>query len=164
MYRVDEKRMVLAGHSLGGFSALMTLASDQEILSAASIAGFNLGVFSRSLRENRVPIHELIKHYENELPSLYIPSARHIFDEVIRFGESWDLTTHAKKMARAPILLVGASRDQDAPVDSHHTPLVRALKAAQATHVTDLILETDHYFSNRRITLARAILSWLDSQ
>jgi dipeptidyl aminopeptidase/acylaminoacyl peptidase len=163
VYRIDGGRIVLVGHSLGGFAALMTQASNKGIVSAASIAGFNLGLLARALRENRAPMEPLIKYYEEQLPPLRIPSARSLFEELLRFGEKWDLVNQVEKLARSSLLLIAGNRDQDAPARLHHDPLVRALQACNAGNVNEIILDADHYFSGKRVALARAILSWLDT-
>jgi dipeptidyl aminopeptidase/acylaminoacyl peptidase len=164
LYRVDTDKIVLVGHSLGGFAALMTLAYDQNIRSAASIAGFNLGIFADNIQRKRVPMKGLIHHYEKELPSLRIPSAVDLFHELSGFGERWDLLRQAPKMAHGSVLLVGGSRDMDAPVDKHHIPLVHALDVSGARQLRHVILDADHYFSDKRVALARTILSWLEFQ
>ena len=164
MYRIDAERIVLVGHSLGGFAALMALASVRGICSAASIAGFNLGVFADQLRKERAPLKALIDHYEKEFPSLRIPSAQDLFNELLTYGDTWDLLKQASKMAHGSVLLVGGTRDRDAPLDTHHVPLVHALEACSIRQLTQVIMDTDHYFSDKRVTLARTILSWLESQ
>jgi hypothetical protein len=55
---------------------------------------------------------------------------------------------------------VGAKRDDVCPVFDHHMPLAKALK--EAAGVKNVLLPTDHAFSDKRIALAREILAWLD--
>jgi hypothetical protein len=60
------------------------------------------------------------------------------------------------------MLLIGGSRDEIAPLDIHHTPLISAFQQTSTTRVQSVILPSDHAFSDARIAVAKHILSWLD--
>jgi uncharacterized protein len=58
------------------------------------------------------------------------------------------------------VLLIGASRDTDAPPAVHHQPLVDAWLA----HSVDLqqrIFATDHALADHRVALTRTVLAFL---
>ena len=93
------------------------------------------------------------------LPRYSDPLLEHAIDHRVE----WDLVEHAGVLASRRLLIVGATRDPEVPLERHHIPLVDALRNAGATNLTDLVWDTDHAFSDRRIALARATVDWLRS-
>ncbi|WP_310742118.1 MULTISPECIES: alpha/beta fold hydrolase [unclassified Microbispora] len=51
-HRLDPGRLALAGHSLGGFTALMTAAADPSIAAVASVSAFDFGRVAVACRED----------------------------------------------------------------------------------------------------------------
>jgi hypothetical protein len=64
-------------------------------------------------------------------------------------------------LAHLPVLLVAGQRDSGVVPFVHHTPLVNAFQAAGATRLTEVWLDSDHAFSDKRIALAQTLLDWL---
>lgn len=160
--RVDAERIVLIGHSMGGFAALLTAAADPSIHAVASLAGFHFGPFAGLLRQDASLTASTIRDWETCLPALRGISAEHLVQEVLDHSEQWTLDQRLDQLAQRRIFLLAGSRDTVAPPDFHHTPLVAALEQRSAPHIRSAILHTDHAFSNARVTLAQHLLSWLD--
>ncbi|MHA1982703.1 MAG: alpha/beta hydrolase family protein, partial [Candidatus Hodarchaeales archaeon] len=57
----------------------------------------------------------------------------------------------------------GGKNDDVVPISHHHNPLTEAIKGKNAKHLTDVIIDGDHVFSDKRIALAKTILFWLNS-
>ena len=70
----------------------------------------------------------------------------------------------APTMLSKTLLLVGGSRDEVAPVEMCHKPIARAFREAGSTRFSDVILEADHSFLQKRIALARLVISWLKTE
>ena len=70
----------------------------------------------------------------------------------------------APAMLSKTLLLVGGSRDEVAPVEKAHKPIARAFREAGSTRFSDVILEADHSFLQKRIALARLVISWLKTE
>ena len=51
-HRIDPNRIILIGHSVGGWTALTSAAADQKIACAGYLAGYNLGRAGQLIREN----------------------------------------------------------------------------------------------------------------
>ncbi len=160
-YRIDGGRIVLMGHSLGGFAALMTLVDDDRLSGAASFAGFNLKFLADAVMDPLTELKTLAGYYENDLHALNIPSGEKLFDELRCRGRDWDLCARVPFLLNRPLLLIGAGRDMDADPTHHHFPLVRAFQKAGAGKLTHKMLNSDHYFSDQRVLLVRSMLSWL---
>ena len=72
-------------------------------------------------------------------------------------ADRWDLTAQASALSDRPVLIISSVLRTD------NDGLVDALNRAGARRVTALTWDTDHSFSDRRITLARAVVDWLRS-
>ena len=161
-YRVDAERMVLIGHSMGGFAALLTAATDPSLHAVASLAGFHFGRFAEALRQDGELLASTIRDWNSCLPALRGLSAEQLIQEVLDQSEQWTLDHHLDRLSQPSVLLLGASRDTVAPPDFHHTPLVAALEQRAAPHVRSAMLHSDHAFSDTRVALASHLLTWLD--
>ena len=160
-FRIDSSRIVLVGHSMGGWLALMAAAADPTITCVAALDSRNVGAYGRLLRTNRAADSALVVAND----SLTAPGAPYraagrgagLVAEMKANAEGWDVTAQARALSDRLILLVGAvfKTDQDS--------LVTALDRAGARRVTSLTWRTDHSFSDRRIALARTVVAWLRS-
>ena len=155
-YRMIPEKIVLIGHSMGGFAALMTAAVDPTVYAAASLAGVNMGYFAQIICKSTKKA--AAQFFEEGLPPLQGTSAEDLLDELRVNADSWDLLQYVNVLSACPILLIGGSRDKTAPIAVHYWPLVNALGNKNTTH---WVLDADHLFSDKRITFARTVLSWL---
>lgn len=161
--RIDPRRIVIAGHSMGGFTALMTAATDPAIIGAASFAGFDFGAEARAIRADPGSRAPLEAAFEDALAPLAGAGAAELVDEFLERGEAWSLTRQAPRLADRPVLLVAGARDEVAPIARHHEPLVRALEGAGALRLEVMVLDADHGFTTARLELARVFLNWLST-
>ena len=164
LFRVDTSGIVLVGHSMGGFAALLTASRDLQVRAVASISGANCAVLARAL-ENQVTGYENINvMFEEAQSRLQGTTAEALVEEIIDAGEGWDLVRQAKVLVDRSVLLVAASRDEDLPVDLHHVPLAQALEVGGASDLTQALIDSDHSYNDKRIALVRTILAWLERQ
>jgi uncharacterized protein len=161
-YRIDTERIVLIGHSMGGFAALLTAANDPSIHAAASLAGFHFGWLAGELRRDPSLIPSVVNDWNARLPALRGLSAEQLVQETLDHAEQWQLEHYLDQLSQISILFLGASRDTVAPPHLNHTPLVTALEQRQAPHIRSFILPGDHFFSESRVALAQHLLAWLD--
>ncbi|GHO92800.1 hypothetical protein KSF_028480 [Reticulibacter mediterranei] len=162
-YRVDAQKIVLIGHSMGGFAAQLTAATDPSVYGVASLAGFQFGQFARLLRDDAALLTATIEHWRGELAALRGTTAEQLVQEVLDQSEAWKMERYIDILAQRRVCLIGANYDTVAPVALHHTPLVTALEERPAPGLYSAILPTDHAFSDVRVSLAKHLLSWLDS-
>ena len=160
--RVDAERIVLIGHSMGGFAALFTAAADPSLHAVASLAGFHFGPFARLLRQDASLIVPTIHDWKTCLPALRGISAEQLVQEILDQAEQWTLDQYLDQLSQRRVFLLAGSRDTVAPPGLHHTPLVAALEQCSAPRIRSAILHTDHAFSDARVTLVQHLLSWLD--
>ncbi len=160
--RIDPERFALVGASVGGWAALIT-AAEVDVLGAASIAGFNVGAVGALAGKQASLLDELAEDLKSAMRPLGATNARALAEEAVAKSDSFDLCARGSALAHCPILLLAASNDQAAPMDTHHMPLVRALREAGAQRLTEIVVDTDHAFSGKRVTLARTTLDWLQT-
>ncbi|MEJ6022701.1 alpha/beta hydrolase family protein [Ramlibacter sp. PS4R-6] len=162
-WRVDPGRIVLVGHSVGGFAALNTAAADAGVKSVASIAGFDVSLNGESLAANAA-MRDGFTNFVKAQGSINVPDAEGFIKAWTTAPASWKFPGLASKLATKNVLMVMGSRDTVSTPAIHHAPLLQALRATPGAQVAEVVLETDHNFSDKRIALQRAILEWLSKQ
>ncbi|QBD80741.1 alpha/beta fold hydrolase [Ktedonosporobacter rubrisoli] len=177
--RVDPEQIVLIGHSMGGFAALFTAATDPSIRAVASLAGFHLGRFAQELRQDPLLVESTASDWDSSLAALRGTTGAQLVQEVLDHAEQWTLNHYMDRLAQCSIFLIGGSRDTVAPLHVHHTPLIAALEQYSASHpsptnatlpqigartpaISSTILPADHAFSDARVALAQHLLTWLE--
>jgi pimeloyl-ACP methyl ester carboxylesterase len=164
LYRLDTDNTVLVGHSMGGFTALLSSVHDPAIHAVASLAGSNRGLFASAARDDPLAHDRLTTLFDQAQSRLSGTSTDDLTAELLRHGDDWDLIRYAETLASRAVLLVAGSRDTVVPPKAHHTPLVKAMQNAGAQDLTHVILDADHAFSDKRIALARTVVAWLENQ
>lgn len=159
-YRLDPRRTAVIGHSLGGFTALMTAAADPEIAAVGSVAGFDFGRAGEECAADPAVRAGYVEGFASSLGPLHGTSSEALVAEMQAAGASWRLTGLAPRLADRPVLLIGAGLDTVAPVSDHYEPLVQAYRAVP--RFEPHVFPTDHALSDHRVALARTVLSFLD--
>jgi dipeptidyl aminopeptidase/acylaminoacyl peptidase len=160
-FRINPDKIILIGHSMGGFAALFNTVIHDEIKFTVSIAGFNAGMFGELIESNKMIFEYSTVHMQQAMDFVKCGSADILLNELIANKKEWNLINYLEKLSKKNLLIIGARFDTTAPLDIHHKPLVGALKTVDAKNVKDVILETGHSFSDKRIALARIISEWL---
>ncbi len=156
-YHIDSRRIVLAGHSMGGFVAAKTAAAHPQVRGLLLIDAWNVG--SSTLSGLQAPGGRERWHESRagDVLPLAGTSTDALADEILMAGEDFDLRRNALRLADRPLLLVGASRGNALEMDR----LSAAFRAAGAGRLQTLTLPTDHGFNDHRIALISASLDWL---
>lgn len=162
-WRIDPERIVLVGHSVGGFAALRVGAEDPGIRSIASISGFDLGLAGQTAAA-QPQARQFWSNFLKTSTSLRIGDADTLMNEWLAQAPRWQLPGLADGLARKNVLLVSGTRDTVAVPARHHAPLAQALRASGSSTLTEVSLDSDHSYSDRRIALTRAVLDWLVKQ
>ncbi|MFI6182425.1 alpha/beta hydrolase family protein [Nonomuraea sp. NPDC051191] len=161
-HRLDLRRLALAGHSMGGFAALMTAAAHPSVAAVASAAAFDLGAAAALCRDDAEVRARYVKAFDGELAPLRGTSGQALVGEMEAAGDAWQLARLAPRLAGRPVLLIGTGHDAVTPNELHHDPLVAAYQAQPVERLEHHLFPTDHALSDHRVTLARTILAFLD--
>jgi pimeloyl-ACP methyl ester carboxylesterase len=152
--QIDTKKLVIGGHSMGGWVTALTAAQDTGLAGAFLISAADMG--GRGAVPAARPI--VVKSMSTELESLAGTSAEKMADEIIGFSPRLSFNAAVAKGLSTKPLLVLTSDDGLAPGAEK---LVAAIKADGGTQVTAIHEATDHGWSGKRIALEAAVISWL---
>ena len=148
---IDTTRLVIAGHSMGGWVTALTAAHDHGLAGAILISAADMGKVSEMKRADAVPF------MADNMESLAGVTAEAMADELLTNGAKWRFAGAASGLSSVPLLVL-SSNDGLAPgTDS----LVKAVRAQGNGRVTAVHAATDHSWSDKRIALESAVVSWL---
>ena len=148
---VDTSRIVLAGHSMGGWATVLTAAHDHALYGAVLVS------MAEMSRWATVPRDTTIAHMADDMESLAGVTAASMTDDLAAGAARWHVNDKASTFARLPLLVLTSDDGLAPPADS----LVRLARAQGNTRVTATHVATDHVWSNRRITLQAEVIRWL---
>jgi len=161
--RADSSRIVLIGHSMGGFMAGYGAAQDPGIEAIGMISAWDIG------REGLTALkpgneEEAVKPLaaslaENGLAPLAGCTAESLAREILANRARWEFVDYAGKLAPRPVLIT-TSDDGLAPSEG---ALGDALRKAGDGKVSLVHMATDHGYSDHRIALETAVIEWLES-
>jgi pimeloyl-ACP methyl ester carboxylesterase len=159
--RLDPSRIVLLGHSMGGFMAVQAAAADVGIMGVALISAADFGgripqPLSRDGEE--AEIRALSASYERDgMEPLAGCTGEGLARELLANASQWSFAKKIEALKMRPLLIVSSEdaygRGNEAFAD--------ALRLAGNSRVSTLHLPTDHVYSDQRGPLAGAVLRWL---
>jgi diadenosine tetraphosphate (Ap4A) HIT family hydrolase/acetyl esterase/lipase len=155
-YHIDPARIVVAGHSMGGFMAASAVAADPKAVGTILIDAWDIGKQKADLTDPAKRKAALEGLRENT-PPLAGTSAELLAKEIETTSTKLDLEALSARIADRPVLMIGAEH-AGAPTTRK---LAAAARQAQAKALTETYMDTDHSFSDSRIALAAEVLRWL---
>ena len=159
--RLDPSRIVLIGHSMGGFMAVQGTAADPAIMALGMISAADLGGrIPQPLPKDREQqaLQALSAGYEHEgMAPLAGCTPEGLARETIANASRWNFLVQVAPLKKRPALII-TSDDGLAP---SNTAFASALQKAGNSNVTTLHLATDHSYSDQRAALSAAVLKWL---
>ena len=158
--RVDSRRIVVIGHSLGGFIAAWTGGHDSGVMATATISAANVGpTIGGNSRSVATKVVDDNIGTSAGLHALAGTSPQTLGDEAVAGVSTLDFRLGAETLSRHPLLLV--TSDDGLAGDSQG--LASTVRKAGGTQVSEAHIATDHSYSDKRIALETAILLWLDA-
>jgi alpha/beta superfamily hydrolase len=157
---VDPKRIVLMGHSYGGYIAARASDGVPGLMGVALIAPWDGSMDARAwtpLTPARRKA-EALAAFDDVDGRLGGVTAVSLMDEVMRDGSALDLARLAPSLAQLRLLLITATRDSD---DDKAAGLLSELQRLRARELTTTTLDSDHGFNSQRIALEVEVLRWL---
>lgn len=157
---IDNKQIILIGHSMGGFLSLLASIRYPKIKNIASLAGFNFGFFTDYILKKTQFIETTMEFLSQGTLILHGADGKKLYNEMLTNKDEWNLLKRLTEFTDKNILLVGAEFDYVAPIDLHHKPLVEGLTKV-GTNIKSDIYKCGHSFSSLRIKLTKEIIDWL---
>ncbi len=160
-YRIDPNRIVVAGHSMGGFMAADAVAADPKAAGAILIDAWDIGKQKADLvdpAKRKAALEDL----RSSTPPLAGTSAELLAKEIETTSTKLDLEALSARIADRPVLMIGAEH-AGAPTTRKLAAAARQAQAQNAPKgaLTETYMDTDHSFSDSRIALEAEVIRWL---
>ena len=159
--RADPRRIVLIGHSMGGFMTAYGAAHDPAVVAAGIISGADFGTATYAahpeMTEAQVVAKLAPRLAEEGMAPLSGCTPEGLATEVWTNRAQWNFPALAPGLGMRPVLIV-TSDDGLAPSGQ---ALADALKQAGNKQVAVRHFATDHAYSDKRIGLEETVLAWL---
>lgn len=158
--RTDRDRIVLIGHSLGGFLAAYGAAHDPAVMAIAMISAANLGGMSAAQGEVSAAVPRLSAHFARDgLEALSGCSPQSLAQETVSHRAEWNFDDYGDLLQNRPVLLITA----DDGLAGHSHKFANVLRSHGNRRVTEKHFAADHSYSAARIGLEITILNWLNA-
>jgi pimeloyl-ACP methyl ester carboxylesterase len=150
---VDTMRLVLAGHSMGGWVTVHTAAHQHALRGAVLISAADMAPPAGASRDTVAAM------MATDMESLAGTTPMQMTEELFAHAAAWKFATAYDGLAGIPMLVV-TSNDGLAPAND---ALVAAVRARGNRQVTTAHFATDHSYSAQRIALESAVIRWLQT-
>ena len=148
---IDTQRIAIAGHSMGGWVVAHTAAHDHALIGAILISAGDMGVLGEE------PNDHLVADMADDMEGLSGVTAQSMADEDKANAKAFRMENAAAGLTQMPLLVLTAD-DGLAPQSD---AFVHAIEAKGGHKITAIHVATDHSWSDHRIALESAILTWL---
>jgi len=159
-YGIDARRIVLGGHSMGGFASAAHARNDLHLFGVVLIDAWNVGAtgdeFDKVSGAARADL--VSKEFDDLGNSLHGATATSVAEEIVAHRNDWNLMSWASGLTRCPLLVVGAAQADG----EQNRQLAEAVSGAGG-RVTNVTLPSDHSFQDHRIALAATVINWLQT-
>jgi len=149
--RLDPRRIVLGGHSLGGAITAAIAARDHDLRGAVLISAWDAAKTAAEPRE------KVIAMMADDMESLAGVTAQSMASDFEAHVSDLSFKSLADGLVGTPLLVL-TSDDHNAEGDD---ALVASIRAKGGQRVTKTHVATDHVWSDRRIELQADVISWL---
>jgi pimeloyl-ACP methyl ester carboxylesterase len=154
-YRIDPRRVVLIGHSFGGFLAGYEGSRNADLAGIAMLSAVNPATLNADPREREIRL----KRWDTQLHPVPGVTASGLFAESARHAADWDYVRWAPLLRSRRVLIVTADDQNRADMEA----LVAALRKNRSTALQYAAVQSDHSFSDHRIALQTIVVRWLGS-
>ena len=150
---IDTKRIVLAGHSMGGWATVMTAAHDHRLAGVILISAADMGQLGK-LEHNK-----LVAEMADNMEGLAGVTAESMASEDAQNAKVFEFANAAPGLKDVPMLVLSANDGLAPQTDD----LVKAIQAEGNHNVKAVHAAADHGWSDHRIFLESTIIEWLST-
>jgi len=152
--QVDTSRIVVLGHSMGGFDTVM-IGDDAAVAGFVTISAADMGARLAPLKTTKA--REAARSQWEENISFTNMSYDTMVAEGIANLRTWDWRRNAAEMAPRPVLVI----DSNDGLEKNGQAIAAAVSQAGGPEPKRVKFETDHSYNDHRIALASVIVDWL---
>jgi uncharacterized protein len=150
---IDTRRIVLAGHSMGGWVTVMTAAHDHKLAGAILISAADMGGMGQLPRE------KLVAEMADNMEALNGVTSESMADEVARNSKAFAFANAVAGLKDVPMLVLSANDGLAPQTDA----LIQGIKAEGGSRIESTHAATDHGWSDHRIFLESTVIQWLST-
>ena len=150
---IDTKRIVLAGHSMGGWVTVMTAAHDHALAGVILISAADMGQLGK------VEHQKLVAEMADNMEALAGVTAESMASEAAQNAKAFGFDNAVPGLKDVPVLVLSANDGLAPQTDA----LVQAIQAEGNHNVKAIHAATDHGWSDHRIFLESTIIEWLST-
>ena len=149
--QADANRLVIAGHSMGGWITAMTAAQDPGLRGVVLISAADMGLLGTR------PLAERVAASAGNAETLAGVTPQNMADELGQHAAEFSMMKAAQGLAAHPLLVISSDDGLAPQTDA----LVAKVRAEGGTAVATVHIATDHGYSDKRIALEAAVIAWL---
>ena len=151
--RIDTKRIVLAGHSMGGWVTVMIAAHDHRLAGVTLISAADMGQLGK------MEHGKLVAEMADNMEGLAGVTAESMANEDAQNAKAFEFANAVPELKNVPMLVLSANDGLGPQTDA----LVQAIQAEGNHNVKAIHAATDHGWSDHRIFLESTIIEWLST-
>ena len=160
-YGFDKRQIYAVGHSMSGFVCGQLSARRTEIRRAALLMPCDIGRLPQIVQEDPAAGRAIREVLDDSADWLVGTSGEALWQEALEYSEDFRLENAAAALAKKPVLCIGGTLDIYTPPAMHCEPLARAVQAADGKLFQFIRCQTDHFFSDYRITVSETVSAFL---
>ena len=159
-YSIDTRRVIVIGHSMGGYMAAAATAHNKGVAGVVLISAWDPsadydGLQTHSAAQAIAEEAKALAEDDNMLP-LAGTTAESLAREVYDHRAAFNMKNLAAAISPRPVFIITA-HDGLASVDK---AFAQALRKAGDTRIAERHWNTDHDYSGQRVALSHAIFEW----
>jgi pimeloyl-ACP methyl ester carboxylesterase len=150
---IDTHRIVLVGHSMGGWITAYTAEHDHALIGAVLISMADMSQLAQ------MPHDKGVAEMADNMETLAGVTAESMADEIAQHGKAFAVLPLASTLVNTPLLAITSDDGLQAQADQ----LIDAIKAKGGTLTKSVHFATDHGYSDHRIALESTVIQWLQT-
>ncbi len=150
---IDTSNIVLFGHSMGGWVCLQALKQLPGIKKGFALSTWDIYDEFKGIK-TKAELIAKVKADGSEPSFVLNKSLEDIFEPVLKEPQSFDLKVNATVFANKQIIML----------DEHHdnAAVANTIKTLNTNYFDYEVWQTDHPFTNKRVSLMKKFLAFLD--
>ena len=149
--QIDTRKMVLAGHSMGGWVTVMTAAHDRALAGAILISAADMGQLGKMEHK------KLVAEMADNMEGLAGVTPESMASEDTQNAQAFGFANAIPGLKDVPMLVLSANDELAPQTDA----LIQAIQAEGGHNIKSIHAATDHSWSDRRIFLESSVIEWL---
>lgn len=149
--QADTGRLVIGGHSMGGWITAMTAAQDPGLKGVVLISAADMGGIGN------LPLAQRVALAADNAETLAGVTPESMAGELNQHAADYSLMKSARGLAAYPLLVISSDDGLAPGTDA----LVAKVRAEGGTKVSTVHVATDHGYSDKRIRLESEVITWL---